>query len=164
MDGELKVRTRKFRVKVGDEEYEFDTLKELRIDRHNLDEEIIKQAAHYAFFDVLYEYARSQRLDLEAKVERREYVVEQETRAAAAKSNQKTTEGSIKVAVRNDEERLHLLEELQEADAYERLLGAMVSALTQRQNMLTALSRSRYFEMSPFSATEISKIKNNLGS
>jgi len=148
------------RILVGTERHEFSTQEELRIDRDDLDTELARQAAHYAWFAVLYERARGERVALEGDMESLEARLDQEIRLKSV--DKKPTETAIKTAIKSDPRFMDTMARLLRAEQDERLLGAIESALVQRKDMLIALARSRHHEMSAPSADEVERIKRNL--
>jgi hypothetical protein len=153
-----KARDTKITVIVGGEKYEFSSAEELMIDRDDLDEEMAHQAAHFAWFAVLRERARMNRLKLEDKVDR----LEQELFLKYKDSGEKMTVDAIKAKVRTSPSLVDLVDEYREAEYTERLLDAFVTALAQRKDTIIALARNRNYEMSTPSADEVSRIKRNL--
>jgi hypothetical protein len=153
-----KARDTKIKVYVGDEVYEFSSLEEIIIDRDDLDEELVQQAAHYAFFRTLYERARMERLKLESKVEEKENALFIKFKD----SGEKMTVDMLKAKARTSPEFTDLVSRYQDAEYTERLLDSFVSALAQRKDTLIALARSRNLEMTTPSADEVARIKKNL--
>lgn len=149
----------KINVFVDNEKHTFSIQEELTIDRDDLDTELARQAAHYAWFAVLRERARAERLALEGEVDQVWSRIDQEIRQ---KSEKKPTEDAIKNAVKTDPRYIEASNHYQKSERDERLLGAIEMALVQRKDMLIALSRSRVNEMHMPSADEVEKIKNNL--
>lgn len=145
---------------VGNEKYDFSTQSELMIDRADLDTEMARQAAHYAWFSVLHERARSERVRLEADYDASFARIDGEIRGTL--ENKKTTEAAIKARIRSDKRLLEVERKLQMAEHAEKLLGSLVEALYQRKDLLIALARSRHLEMSTPSPDEINRIKQNL--
>ena len=153
-----KARDTKIKVVVGDEAYEFSSLEEIIIDRDDLDEELVQQAAHYAFFRALYERARMARLKLESKVEEKE----NELFIKFKDSGEKMTVDMVKAKARTSGELIALIDRYHNSEYTERLLDSFVSALSQRKDTLIALARSRNLEMTTPSADEVERIKKNL--
>lgn len=148
-------------VRVEGEMHRFSIQDELKIDRHDLDEEIKRQAGNYVWFAVMHEKARMERLTLEGDLEELEYTIDQEVRSKIA--DKKPTETAIKAMVRTDPRYKDEVRKLLKAEHDERVLGAIVSALEQRKDMLALLARSRYFEMSSGAPDEVTeRIKRNL--
>jgi hypothetical protein len=160
-----------FNVIVNEERHSFSTRSELSIDKHDLDEDMAKQAAHYAWFAVLHENARSERVRLEAQYDELFSRVDQEVRdkldeesgriieADPKAKPKKPTETAIKLRVRSDKRLLDLERKLHTADHAEKLVGVIVDALYQRKDLIIAMARSRDREMS---SGEVAKIKENL--
>lgn len=167
-----KDRDVKVRILVGSERHEFSVQEELRIDRDDLDSELARQAAHYAWFSILYERARGERVALEGELTEVEARLDQEIRLKGPEKrpldpeskglDKKPTEAAIKMAVRTDPRFSETMHRLQRAEQDERLLGAIESALVQRKDMLVALARSRHHEMNAPSADEVDRMKRNL--
>lgn len=153
-----KARDTKIKVYVGDEVYEFSSLDEIIIDRDDLDQELVEQAAHYAFFRTLYERARMERLKLESKVEEKESTLFIKFKD----SGEKMTVDMVKAKARTSPEFTDIVNRYQDAEYTERLLDSFVSALAQRKDTLIALARSRNLEMTTPSADEVARIKKNL--
>lgn len=144
---------------VGNEKHDFSTQAELMIDRADLDTEMARQAAHYAWFSVLHERARSERVRLEAEYDASFARIDGEIRDTLDK---KTTEAAIKARIRSDKRLLEAEKKLQHSEHSEKLLGALVEALYQRKDLLIALARSRHLEMSTPTADDMNRIKRNL--
>lgn len=154
-----KLRDAKIEVVIDNDHYEFSIADEMLIDRDDLDTELARQAAHYAWFSVLHERARMNRLKLEAEVDEKEkdlFLLYRE------RSSEKLTVDGIKAKVRIDDSLKELIERYHEAEYAERLLWSFVNALAQRKDALIALARARYHEMSAPSADEVERIKRNL--
>ena len=154
----MKERDTKVEVIVKGERHEFSSQEELGIDRDDLDIELARQAAHFAWFGILQERARNERIRLEQDIENTEYRLFLE----AGGGTEKITVDAKKAKARTDPRYLDLREKYREAEHDERLLGVIVQALTQRKDVLIALARSRHLEMSAPSADEVERIKKNL--
>jgi len=158
----MNERDVKVSVVVGAERHAFSIQEELGIDRDDLDTELARQAAHYAWFSVLYERARAERMALESEIDQLQGRLDQEIRLQTPKTEKKPTEASIENAIKTDPRYQEVIIRFQKAEHDERLLGAIESALVQRKDMLIALARSRHNEMSTPSADEVQRIKKNL--
>lgn len=141
---------------IGGEKFSFSLTDELQIDRHDLDHELARQAAHFAWFGVLRERARAERMRLEAELEDRE----NDLYIEASGTGSKVTD--TKAKVRSNTEVRGLIRKITRAEQDERMLSMIVDALTQRKDMLISLARSRHLEMSAPSSDEVERIKKNL--
>jgi hypothetical protein len=157
-----KARDTKVKVIVDNEQYDFSSLEELIIDRDDLDNELVEQAAHYAFFRTLYERARMARLKIEAKMDEKENEIFLRVKDSGKDSGEKMTVDTVKAKVRTSPDLIKMIEKFQDAEYAERLLDSFVSALGQRKDTLIALARARNLEMSTPSAVEVERIKKNL--
>lgn len=153
-----KDRDTKLEVVIRGERHEFSSQEELGIDRDDLDIEMARQAAHYAWFGILHERARNERSKLESEIEN----LENRLFLEYGEKIEKITVDAKKAKVKTDARYRNLIEKFQEAEHDERLLGVVTSALSQRKDILIALARTRNLEMSTPSADEVEKIKKNL--
>jgi hypothetical protein len=157
------VRDTKIEIIVGGDKFEFSTEKELLIDRDDLDTELAKQAATFAWFAVLLERIRSERLSLEAQLESLEYEISNETRKGfTERKEKKPNEDTIKALVMVDPRLRMISTKLRNIYHNEGLLEKIAAAFVQRKDCLIALARSRHLEMSAPSADETERMKRNL--
>ncbi len=151
-------RDAKVRVMVGNEVHEFETSRELMINRDDLDTELARQAALYAWYGVLVERARAERMEVEAEIERLEGDVEQEIRASIT-DKKLMTENAIKAKVKSDPRLIKLGRDARRIERDERFVGVMYSAFFQRKDLVVALARNRNAELSAPSAAEVEKVR-----
>jgi hypothetical protein len=157
--------TRDFKIEVvvGGETYEFSTEKELIIDRDDLDAELAKQAANFAWFAVLLERIRSERLMLEEQLEGLTYEISNEVRRGISeRKEKKPSEGTIKAQVMVDPRLRMISTKLRKIYNNEGMLEKIAAAMVQRKDCLIALARSRHLEMSAPSADETERMKRRL--
>lgn len=161
-----EVRDAKIKFAVDGESFEFSTATELMIDRDDLDCEMGKQAAVFGWFGVLRERARSEREIISAEIEDLEGVIEDEIRSKLDDKKmidgKKMTEDAIKSKITVDARLRLARRKLLKAANSERFIDMFVSALAQRKDMLIALAKSRYLEMSAPSADDVDRIKRTL--
>ena len=153
-----KERDTKVEVVIRGERHEFSSQEELGIDRDDLDLELARQAAHYAWFGLLHERARNEKVKLEAEIEN----LENRLFIEYGEKMEKVTVDAKKAKVKTDSRYTKLVGKYRDAEHDERLLAAMVDALYQRKDILIALARTRNLEMSTPSADEVDRIKKNL--
>lgn len=146
-------------ITVRGERFEFSSAAELLIDRDDLDTELARQAAKYAWFYLLRERARHEKAELEALYEDTSYEVDQEVRKSLEK---KVTETEIKAIVRSNGKLKQIAKKLRDLEANDRQIYAFVQALEQRKDLLVSLARSRNLEMSTPSADEVERMKKNI--
>lgn len=152
-------RDAKVKVMVDKELYEFSIQDELMVDRDDLDTELARQAAHYAWFAVLHERSRYERVQMEEELERLEHEIYLENREHKTKED---TEAALKAKVRTDQRFTGAIKRYQKLEHEEKLLHSIVAALYQRKDLLVTLARSRNLEMSTPSADEVERMKKNL--
>lgn len=157
------MRTHNLEFVVNGETHKFDTSKELLIDRDDLDTELSRQAAHYAWFAVLHERARAERVHLESDLDERDASLYLKLKIKTAEDKPKPTEAALKQMVAADQSRSASVSEIQAAEETERTLGAIVYAIAQRKDMIVSLARARGFEMATPSAEFMDRIRANLG-
>ena len=161
-----EVRDTKVRFTVDAEAYELSTMGELMIDRDDLDCEMGKQAAIFAWFGVMQERARGERMVKEAEIEELEAQIEDDIRMKLDDKKmldgRKMTEDAISSKIKVDPRISIARRQLRKTDQNEKMLDMFVSALAQRKDMLISLARSRHLEMSAPSADEVERIKKNL--
>lgn len=154
------MRTTSVKFIVDGQAHEIDTASELSINRHDIDSEMARQAATYAWYRVLYERARHQMREANAELEDTSdevgFAIREDARF------KKATETAIKEAIRKDPRVRIAMRSARLAESNERYLWAIVNALEHRKDMLISLSRSRHHEMSALSADEVERIKENL--
>jgi hypothetical protein len=156
-------RDAKIEIIVGGDKFEFSTEKELLIDRDDLDTELARQAATFAWFAVLLERIRSERLQLEAQLENFEYEISNETRKGFIdRKEKKPNEDTIKALIMVDPRLRMISTKLRNVYHNEGLLEKIAAAFVQRKDCLIALARSRHLEMSAPSADETERMKRNL--
>jgi hypothetical protein len=156
-------RDAKIEIVVGGEKFEFSTEKELLIDRDDLDAELAKQAANFAWFAVLLERIRSERLMLEEQLDGQTYEISNEVRQGFNdRKEKKPNEGTIKAQVMVDPRLRMISAKLRRVYHNEGLLEKIAAAMVQRKDCLIALARSRHLEMSAPSADETERMKRNL--
>ena len=149
--------TGKLTLAFADESYDVDARELLGVNRDDLDLELSKQAATFAWYAVLEERARAWRKGCESEFDRA--VAEADRRERA---KEKATETAIKHRIVLDEKVRAAEEEVRNAVYAERTLGALASALGQRKDMLIALARARQTELSALSAAEVERIKERI--
>ena len=154
----MEDRDAKVEVTIGAEKYSFLLSGELQIDRHDLDHELARQAKLFAWFGVLRERARAERMRLEAELEDRENDLYNED----SRDSKTATVTDKKAKIRSNTDVRALIRKITRAEQDERMLAMIVDALTQRKDMLKELSRSRHLEMSAMGADETERIKKNL--
>lgn len=162
-----ELRDTKVRFTVDGQSYELSTQVELVIDRDDLDCEMGKQAALFAWYGVMRERARYERMLKEAEIEELEAQIEDDLRMKLddkkMMDGRKMTEDAISSKIRVDPRLSIARRQLRKTDQNEKMLDMFVSAMAQRKDMLVALARSRHLEMSAPSADEVDRIKKNLG-
>lgn len=153
-------------VIIGDERYRFST-KDLAINRDDLDGELARQAALFAWYGFLHERLRAERSRLELELEELTAQIDQEVRRrmhqeAPEGRGLKPTEAEIKSRVRITPTYVNASRKILKVEADERMLSVIVSALAQRKDMLVALARNRHLEMAAPSADEVERMKRHL--
>lgn len=157
-------RDAKVKVMVGQEIFEFSTHEELIINKHDLDTEMVKQAKLYAWFGVLHEKARAERVKLEADYDELYLRIDQEVRMKIDQdAKKKPTETDIKAKARTDSRLSVILRKIQRVEHDERLLEVFHDAFYQRKDLLISLARARNNEMSQPSVDELQRVKQHLG-
>jgi hypothetical protein len=147
------------KVTVGNQARTIDTEAVLRIDRNDLDNELARQSALYAWYFILFERARAEKIELEAKLEDLTYELDDSIRPALPKGY---TETAVKAKIRSDARYKELAKTCRRAESDERMLLVLEKALAQRKDCLKEISRSRYLEMSSMSADEVERAKRNV--
>ncbi len=158
-------RDETIKVIVNGQKIEFSIQEELTIDRHDIDSEILRQSAHYAWFEVMRERCRAEKVQAEADLDDLTYDLDEEVRSELRAENPKLklTETAVKNAIRRRQEYRSAYRRIMKLEEYDRLLLSMVKALEQRKEMLKEVSRSRHIELSGLNAEEVDRIKSNLG-
>jgi len=154
------MRDAPFEVTVGGEKFTFSTKSELFIDRDNLDDDLARQAALYAFFGIrLSAELKKEKAILEADYEELFNRLDQEVRPTF---KTKPTETEIKNKIKTDPRIIVLSKKLTKLEFDEYKISIMLKALEQRKDMLKALSMNRSMERTMPSSDEIERMKSNL--
>lgn len=154
------MRDAPFEVTVCGEKFAFSTKSELFIDRDNLDDDLARQAALYAFFGIkLSAELKKEKAILEAQYEELFNQLDQEIRPTF---KQKPTETEVKNKIKTDRRIIALSKRLTNLEFDEYKISIMLKALEQRKDMLKALSMNRSMERTMPSSDEIERMKSNL--
>ena len=150
--------TTKIEVEVSHQKFVIDT-GALAIDRNDLDKALTIQAKDYAWYRLLYERCRAERVELEADIDDLTAEVSEEIRPTLPKG---ATETAVKAKIGMHPKIRELSKACRRKTAMERELLTLVEAVTYRKECVKELSRSRNLEMSSMSADEVERAKRHL--
>lgn len=136
----------------------FKTADWLPIDRHNLEEEMARQAAAHGWITITMERAKKEALLIEAELD------DEDARFAAEYRSTKKdlSETEIKQAIKGNPKHRVLVRKAIEADQRHREMQALSYAMIHRMEMLKALSKARGGELSLPSPSELAQSKRTI--
>lgn len=151
-------------VTVRGETHVFQTGEWCEIDRHKLDEELARQAAAHAWIGVVAERAKSEALLLQAELEDldADTAVEFADRPETKELSATAANQAVKLTVKSNPKRKHLVRRYLAADAAAREMQALSYAMIHRMAMLESLSKARGGELSSPSVAELDRSKKYL--
>ena len=123
-----------------DEVEKADAMKELKVDRHNIDKELLKQPGKYAWWSALYSESEFKAAKLHEKLERMESKL---FRHYIRKKHRSRRVSDIKHAIMVDKDYLRLRERVLYWDHAARLLKHIVRAFDQRLSGLQTYSANQ---------------------
>lgn len=144
---------------INGERFELLSKEWLKIDRHQLDEELARQATTYHYIAGLQSRAERESLLIEADLADCDSDF-----AVDYRKDRKASETEIKQAINKNPLHRKLAREKIEVDQFKRDLDAFVYALVHRLEMLKSLSHSRNREMATPSPVEVDRAKRLIAS
>jgi len=123
--------------------YEKDLSEDLKIDKNNITDEMMKQAGKFAWWATLYEFANDKVARMKRQLEVLEATLSSHYRNELAKDGKKTTEKEIDSAVKLDESYEAMKSMFMDAVKQASVLGVARDSFGQRKDMLRSLSMER---------------------
>jgi hypothetical protein len=128
-----------FNIVLGDRKIPINLESALKIDVNNIDEELVEQPSHYAWYCAIYEYAAHYHQQLKTQGQKLEAELTEGIRYRAAASGTRITEKIMDAQLKSCPEWIEFQDLINEAQKNVNLARVAKDAFQQRRDMLVSL-------------------------